>query len=97
MTNDGAHSLRPGDVVLAQVPFSTLQSDKLRPALVVSSAAHNERSADCIVLAITSSAARAAFGVPVAADDCVEGDLLRRPEDKAKAWGDLCLAKAARD
>ncbi|USX12548.1 uracil-DNA glycosylase [Oxalobacteraceae bacterium OTU3CAMAD1] len=24
-------------------------------------------------------------------------DLLRRPEDKAKAWGDLCLAKAARD
>lgn len=23
--------------------------------------------------------------------------LLRRPEDKAKAWGDLCLAKAARD
>jgi DNA polymerase len=24
-------------------------------------------------------------------------DLLRKPEDKAKAWGDLCLAKAARD
>ncbi|MYN19178.1 uracil-DNA glycosylase [Rugamonas sp. FT107W] len=24
-------------------------------------------------------------------------DLLRRPEDKAKAWVDLCLAKAARD
>lgn len=24
-------------------------------------------------------------------------DLLRRPEDKAKAWGDLCLARAARD
>ncbi|MCU6501413.1 uracil-DNA glycosylase [Rugamonas sp. A1-17] len=24
-------------------------------------------------------------------------DLLRRPEDKAKAWGDLCLARTARD
>ena len=24
-------------------------------------------------------------------------DLLRKPEDKAKAWADLCLAKAARD
>lgn len=24
-------------------------------------------------------------------------DLLRRPEDKAKAWADLCLARAARD
>ncbi|MQA21825.1 uracil-DNA glycosylase [Rugamonas rivuli] len=24
-------------------------------------------------------------------------DLLRRPEDKAKAWSDLCLSKAARD
>lgn len=24
-------------------------------------------------------------------------DLLRKPEDKAKAWGDLCLAKATRD
>ena len=35
-------------------------------------------------------------GLPVVATYHPD-DLLRRPEDKAKAWGDLCLAKAARD
>ncbi len=37
-----------------------------------------------------------AAGLPVVATYHPD-DLLRRPEDKAKAWGDLCLAKAARD
>lgn len=37
-----------------------------------------------------------AAGLPVVATYHPE-DLLRKPEDKAKAWGDLCLAKAARD
>ncbi|SEO02426.1 DNA polymerase [Duganella sp. CF517] len=35
-------------------------------------------------------------GLPVVATYHPD-DLLRRPEDKAKAWADLCLAKAARD
>jgi len=35
-------------------------------------------------------------GLPVVATYHPD-DLLRRPEDKAKAWGDLCLARAARD
>lgn len=35
-------------------------------------------------------------GLPVVATYHPD-DLLRKPEDKAKAWGDLCLAKAARD
>jgi uracil-DNA glycosylase family 4 len=37
-----------------------------------------------------------AAGLPVVATYHPD-DLLRKPEDKAKAWGDLCLAKAARD
>jgi DNA polymerase len=37
-----------------------------------------------------------AAGLPVVATYHPD-DLLRKPEDKAKAWADLCLAKAARD
>lgn len=37
-----------------------------------------------------------ATGLPVVATYHPD-DLLRRPQDKAKAWGDLCLARTARD
>ncbi len=44
----------PGTVVLVRFPFSSLDSAKKRPALVVSPAAYAQRYGDMAVLALTS-------------------------------------------
>ncbi len=43
-----------GDVVLVPFPFSNLNQEKKRPAVVVSSDAYQKHRQDCVLLAITS-------------------------------------------
>jgi mRNA interferase MazF len=45
---------KKGDVVLVPFPFSDQTSIKKRPAVVISSNAYNEISADIVIMAITS-------------------------------------------
>lgn len=45
---------RRGDVLLVPFPFSDLSSTKVRPALVVSSAAYHRSEPDLILAAVTS-------------------------------------------
>lgn len=43
-----------GDVVLVPFPFTDQSGGKKRPAVVVSSAAYNEKRRDLVIMAITS-------------------------------------------
>ena len=44
-----------GDIVLIPVPFTDLSSQKRRPVIVISCAAHNRKSLDMVVVAMTSN------------------------------------------
>jgi mRNA interferase MazF len=57
-----------GDVVLVEFVFSDESGKKLRPALVISSAAYHRARQEVVVAAITSNVTRRLFGDhPVAA------------------------------
>lgn len=60
-------SWRFGEIVLVSFPFTDQQGHKQRPAVVVSSAAYQQRRPDIVLMPITSQvAARLHFGeVPV--------------------------------
>lgn len=51
-----------GDVVLVGFVFSDESGRKLRPAIVISSAAHNRARQEVIVAAVTSNVRRRLFG-----------------------------------
>ncbi len=48
-----------GDIVLIPIPFTDLSSQKRRPVIVISNNVYNRRSADIIVVAMTSNLAAA--------------------------------------
>jgi mRNA interferase MazF len=66
-----------GDIVLIPVPFTDLSSQKRRPVIVVSSDAYNRRSADIVVVAMTSNPTQTQFSFQVTSSDLVEGSLNR--------------------
>lgn len=47
-------SCERGDIVLVPFPFSDQTTIKKRPAVIISSDAYNNLSADCIIMAVTS-------------------------------------------
>lgn len=47
-----------GDVVLVPFPFSNQRSTKKRPAVVISSSAHNSAHPDIVIIAVTSNLGR---------------------------------------
>ncbi|MBI3922814.1 MAG: type II toxin-antitoxin system PemK/MazF family toxin [Armatimonadetes bacterium] len=63
------------DIVLIPVPFTDLSSNKRRPILVLSTSAHNRRSPDIIVAAITSNLSQRGVGVDITTADLDEGTL----------------------
>jgi len=66
-----------GDIVLIPVPFSDLSSEKRRPVIVVSNDEYNRRTADVVVVAMTSNPAAAMFGFQITSADLVQGALNR--------------------
>ena len=71
--------MRPeqGDVVLIPVPFTDLSSQKRRPVIVVSSSSYNRRSADAVVIAMTSNPAQVPYSFVLTSADLIEGALNR--------------------
>jgi len=57
-----------GDVVLLSFVFSDESGKKLRPAVIISSAAYNRARQEVIIAAITSNIGRRLFGDHVIAD-----------------------------
>jgi len=63
------------DIVLIPVPFTDLSATKRRPVLVLSKTAHNRKSPDIVVAAITSNLTVRGPRVPITSDDLESGSL----------------------
>jgi len=68
-------SFEQGEIVVAPIPFSSQFSAKIRPALVISKKAYNNKSEDVIVLKVTSKGKDYPFDVKLSAKDFVAGKL----------------------
>ncbi len=66
-----------GDIVLVPVPFTDLSSQKRRPVIVVSNNAYHSRSADVVVVAMTSNPTQSPYSFSLTSLDLVEGALNR--------------------
>lgn len=67
--------MRQGDIVWVRLPFSDLERQKARPALVVSNDAYNDAQPDVVVCAITSNLQAGDYKVPIAGKDLDAGEL----------------------
>lgn len=63
------------DIVLIPVPFTDLSTQKRRPVLVLSKNAHNHRSQDIVVAAITSNLKSGGVGTMITSADLERGAL----------------------
>lgn len=70
-------SFSAGEVVVVPFPYTDLRSSKVRPALVLSRAAFNDRSPDIILCAITSKLVNSEHSVLIDDEDMAEGKLVK--------------------
>jgi len=66
-----------GDVLLIPIPFTDLSSRKRRPVIVISNDAYNRRTADIVVVAMTSNPAPADYSFTIMSSDLAQGSLNR--------------------
>ncbi len=64
-----------GDIILIPIPFTDLSSQKRRPVIVISNAAHNRNTRDMVVVAMTSNPQPADFSFTIASADLETGTL----------------------
>jgi mRNA interferase MazF len=66
-----------GDILLIPIPFTDLSSQKRRPVIVISNGIYNRRTADIVVVAMTSSLAASDYSFTIASSDLAQGKLNR--------------------
>jgi mRNA interferase MazF len=71
------------DLVLLPFPFSDQQNSKVRPAIVVSNDYYNTKSADCILVPLTTVIKDEPYSILVTQDDLASGELLRTSRVRA--------------
>lgn len=69
--------LDQGDLVLVPVPFTNLTSQKRRPVIVISNSTYNRRSAEVVVVAMTSNPQWVLHSFTITDADIVAGSLNR--------------------
>jgi mRNA interferase MazF len=69
--------LQQGDIVLIPVPFTDLSSHKRRPVIVISNNDYHCKTADMVVVAMTSNPAQVEYGFVVHPSDLDQGRLNR--------------------
>ena len=63
------------DIVWISIPYSNLEEEKIRPALIISNTSYNAKNQDVIICAITSSLEKKPYSVLVSQKDMSEGEL----------------------
>ena len=66
-----------GDIVLIPLPFTDLSSRKRRPVIVISNNSYNRKTADVVVVAMTSNPAPADYSFTITSSDLARGKLNR--------------------
>jgi mRNA interferase MazF len=64
-----------GDILLVPIPFSDLSSQKRRPVTVVSNNLYNQKTADLVVVAMTSNPAEVDYSFTITSSDLEKGAL----------------------
>ena len=68
---------KQGEIVLIPIPFTDLSSQKRRPVVIVSNDAYNSKSADIVVVAMTSNPAAVDYSFTITSADLEKGTLNR--------------------
>ncbi len=66
-----------GDILLIPVPFTDLSSRKRRPVIVISNNRYNRKTADIVVVAMTSNPAPSEYSFTITSSDLARGKLNR--------------------
>lgn len=66
-----------GDIVPIPIPFTDLSSQKRRPVIVISNSAYNQKTADIVVVAMTSNPAPSDYSFTITSSDLDRGALNR--------------------
>ena len=70
------------ELVLLPYPFSNLEENKVRPALVVSNDSFNKKGDDCIMVPLTSVIKNEPYSVLINQQDLLSGKLLKQSRIK---------------
>jgi len=65
------------EIVLLPYPFSDLEGTKVRPAIIVSNDSFNKKSADCIMVPLTTVIKDEPYSIVINQQDLVSGKLLK--------------------
>jgi len=66
---------KQGDIVLIPIPFTDLSSRKRRPVIVISNDDYNRKTADVVVVAMTSNPTRTDYSFTITSSDLARGKL----------------------
>ena len=69
--------LEQGDILLIPIPFTDLSSHKRRPVIVISNGIYNQKTADIVVVAMTSNPTPADYSFTISSSDLDKGTLNR--------------------
>ena len=69
--------LEQGDILLIPIPFTDLSSQKRRPVIVISNGIYNQKTADIVVVAMTSNPTPADYSFTISSSDLDKGTLNR--------------------
>ncbi len=76
-------NLQQKEIILLPYPFSNLEGKKVRPALVVSNNAFNNKSGDFIAVPLTSIIKDEPYSIIINQEDLGSGKLLRQSRVRA--------------
>jgi mRNA interferase MazF len=68
---------KQGEIVLIPIPFTDLSSQKRRPVVIVSNDVYNSKSADIVVVAMTSNPTSVDYSFTITSTDLENGTLNR--------------------
>ena len=68
-------TIKQGDIVVLDIPFSDFSETKKRPTLVISSTKYNNQFQDIVVASITSQPSDSSFRIALSQSDLISGKL----------------------
>ncbi len=71
------------EIVLIPYPFTNYKGSKVRPGIIISNNDYNNRSEDCIMIAVTSAIKNEPYSITLKQEDLALGRLKKESQAKA--------------